>query len=162
MINNKANLRDLITATSLVILLKLDSNWFFLLCDLEIWWMTRQIIRHIFYTTLKLCVSFHIHQWIQVGVTVWKRPIWVKFNDFFQLCYLAIWSMTLKNKRAPLSCYFKLCTSFHSHCEFKLELLSGNAQFESKSTIFLCDLAIWCMILSNNWAPLLCYFKLFA
>ena len=33
----KANLRDLIAATGLVILLKLDSNlWFFILCDLEI------------------------------------------------------------------------------------------------------------------------------
>ena len=38
---NKANLRDLIAATSLVILLKLDSNRrFFRPCDLEIWWMT--------------------------------------------------------------------------------------------------------------------------
>ena len=39
--SNKANLRDLIAATNLVILFKLDSNrWFFSLCDLEIWWMT--------------------------------------------------------------------------------------------------------------------------
>ena len=37
---NKANLRDLIAVTSLVILLKLDSNRrFFSPCDLEIWWM---------------------------------------------------------------------------------------------------------------------------
>ena len=49
---NKANLRDLIAATSLVILLKLDSNRrFFSPCDLEIWWMTRKIIGHLFYTT---------------------------------------------------------------------------------------------------------------
>ena len=39
---NKANLRDLIAATSLIILLTLDSNnRFFSQCDLEIWWMTR-------------------------------------------------------------------------------------------------------------------------
>ena len=38
---NKANLRDLIAATGLAILLKLDSNRrFFSPCDLEIWWMT--------------------------------------------------------------------------------------------------------------------------
>ena len=38
---DKANLRDLIAATGLVILLKLDSNFdFFYLCDLKIWWMT--------------------------------------------------------------------------------------------------------------------------
>ena len=39
----KANLRDLIAATGLVILLKLDSNRrFFSPCDLEIWWMTQK------------------------------------------------------------------------------------------------------------------------
>ena len=32
---------------------------------------------------IKLCASFQIHQLIQTGVTVRKRPIWVKFNDFF-------------------------------------------------------------------------------
>ena len=39
--SHKANLRDLIGGTSLVIFLKLDSNpRFFGLCELEIWWMT--------------------------------------------------------------------------------------------------------------------------
>ena len=39
--NNKANLLDLIAATGLVIILKLDPNHrFFSLCDLEIWWLT--------------------------------------------------------------------------------------------------------------------------
>ena len=33
---------------------------------------------------IKLCVSFQIHQWIQTGVTVRKRPIWVKFHDFLR------------------------------------------------------------------------------
>ena len=38
---NKANLRDLIVSTGLVIFLKLNWNhWFFIPCDLEIWWMT--------------------------------------------------------------------------------------------------------------------------
>ena len=40
---NKANLKDLIAATGLVILPKLDSSRrFFSLCGLEIWWMTSQ------------------------------------------------------------------------------------------------------------------------
>ena len=30
-----------------------------------------------------LCASFHSHQWIQTAVTVRKRPIWVKIDDFF-------------------------------------------------------------------------------
>ena len=40
---NKANLRDFIAATGLVILLKSDSNRrFFSPCDLEIWWTTQK------------------------------------------------------------------------------------------------------------------------
>ena len=31
----------------------------------------------------KLCASFHSHQWTLTGVTVRKRPIWVKINEFF-------------------------------------------------------------------------------
>ena len=81
---NKANLRDLIAATGLVILLKLDSNrLFFSPCDLEIWWMTPKNNRACLLYYIKLCASFQIHQWIQTGVTVRKRPIWVKFDDFF-------------------------------------------------------------------------------
>ena len=60
----------------------------------------------------KLCASFHSHQWIQTGVTVWKHPIWVKINVFFVLCDLEIWPMTLKNNRASFLCYFKLCALF--------------------------------------------------
>ena len=49
--------------------------------------------------------------------------------------------MTLRNNRAPLLCCFKLCTSFRSHDEFKLELqYDGNAQFGSKLTIVLAVL----------------------
>ena len=50
-------------------------------CDLEIWWMTLENNRAplLYYT--KLC-AFRTHWWIQTGVTVRKRPIWVKFDDF--------------------------------------------------------------------------------
>ena len=33
----------------------------------------------------------------------------------FAPCEHEIWLITLKNNRAPLLCYFKLCVSFHSH-----------------------------------------------
>ena len=36
-------------------------------------------------------------------------------RQFFVSCDLEIWQMTLKNNRAPLLCYFKLCASFCSH-----------------------------------------------
>ena len=67
------------------------------------------------YCYFKLCASFHSHWWFQTGVTVRKRPIWVKISDVFVPFNLEIWQMTLKSNRAPLLCYFKLCASFHSH-----------------------------------------------
>ena len=166
---NKANLRDLIAATGLVILLKFDPNHrFFSPCDLEIWCMTSKNIRAPLLYYIKLCVSFQIHRWIQTEVTLRKRSIRVEIGDFLSLvtlkfdgwpwktighlfystssfvhhfgaigvlklelspetpnlgqirrflepCDLEIWRMTLKNNRAPIQCYFKLCASFRSH-----------------------------------------------
>ena len=48
--------------------------------DLEIWWMTLENNRAPLLYCFKLCASFHSHQWIQTGVTVRKRPIWVKIE----------------------------------------------------------------------------------
>ena len=108
---NKANLRDLIAATGLVILLKLDSNRrFFSLCDLEIWWMTSKNNRTPLLYYIKVCASFQIHLWIQTWVTVRKLWIRVKIRDFF----CPVWR-TLSNNRTPLLCYVKLCASFQSH-----------------------------------------------
>ena len=60
---NKANLRDLIDATGLVILLKLDSNRrFFSPCDLDIWWMAPKTNRAPLLYYIKLCASFEIYQ----------------------------------------------------------------------------------------------------
>ena len=51
-------------------------------CDLEIWRVTLQNNRAPLLCYFKLCASFRSHWWIQTGVTVRKRPIWVKFDDF--------------------------------------------------------------------------------
>ena len=79
-----------------------QNRWFFVPCDLEIWRTTLKKDRAPLLLYFKLCASLHSHQWIQTGVTVWKRPIWVKIEDFFVPCDLEIWWMTLKNNRAPL------------------------------------------------------------
>ena len=51
-LENKANLRNLIAATRLVILYKLDSNhWFFSHVTLKFDWWPRKIIGHLFYIT---------------------------------------------------------------------------------------------------------------
>ena len=63
----------------------------------------------------KLCASFRSHWWIQTGVTVRKRPIWVKFDDYLSRVTLEIWRMTLKNNRAPLLSNIKLGASFYHH-----------------------------------------------
>ena len=126
---NKANLRDLIAATGLVILLKLDSNHrFFSPCDLEIWRMTFKNNRAPLLCYFKLCASFQCHRLIQTGVTVRKRLIWVKINDFFS-------RVTLKFNVWPwktIGHLFYATSSFLYHFiaigEFKLELQSGNAQ----------------------------------
>ena len=155
MLSNKANLRDLLAATSLIILLKLDSNrQFFSLCDLEIWWMTSKTIGHFFYTMSSFVHHFKsigecklelqsgntqfglkcpvwpwnfssiLHQALCIISKPWGNSNWsyspetlnsAQNRQFFVLCDLEIWRMTLKNNRAPLLCCFKLCASFHSH-----------------------------------------------
>ena len=133
-IPNKANLRDLIAATGLVILLKLDSNHrFFSPCDPEIRWMTPKNNPAPLLCYFKLFASFRTHWWIQTGVTVRKRPIWVKINDFFSC-------VTFKLDRWPLKTIGHLfydTLSFVHHFnaigKFKLKLKSGKAQF---GTIF--------------------------
>ena len=83
--------------------------------DLDIWWMTLKNNRAPLLCYFKLCAAFRSHWWIQTGVTVRKLLIWVKIDAFFQPWYLEIWWMTLKQNRAPLLCYFKLCAAFRSH-----------------------------------------------
>ena len=85
------------------------------LCELEIWQTTLKKNSAPFLCYFKLCASFRSHWWMQTGVTVQKCPIRVKIGNFFVLCNLEIWQMTLKKNRASLLCYFKLCASFHSH-----------------------------------------------
>ena len=75
----------------LVIVLKLDSNHqFFSPCDLEIWWMTPKNNNAPLLCYFNLFASFRSHWWIQTGVTVWKRPIWVQIDDFW-----AVWPWNL-------------------------------------------------------------------
>ena len=61
----------------------------------------------------KLCASFRSHWWIQTWVT--ETPNLGQIRQFLEPCDLEIWRMTLKNNRAPIQCYFKLCASFRSH-----------------------------------------------
>ena len=84
-VKNKANLRDLIAATGLVMLLKWDSNHrFFNLCDLEIWRMALKNNRACILYYDKLCASFQIIWWNPTGVSVRKLSIRVNLAFFVQ------------------------------------------------------------------------------
>ena len=81
---------------------------------------------------IKLRASFQIHRWIQTGVTVRRRSIWVKIGNFLS-------RMTLKFDGWPwktIGHLFYTTLSFVQHLKaigtFKLQLLSGNAQFGEK------------------------------
>ena len=109
---------------------------FFVLCDLEIWWMTVENNRAPLLYYIKLCASFRIHRWIQIGVTVRKRLIWVKIGNFLSHVTLKFdgWPRkTIGHLFYVASSYVHRLTAIS---EFKLELESGNPQFWSKSTIF--------------------------
>ena len=133
-------------------------------CDLEIWRITLKNNRASLLCYFKLYASFRSYRWIQAGVTVRKRPIWVKIDDFFSHVTLQFDAWPWKT----IGHLFYATSSFVHHFvaigDLKLELQSGNAQFGSNSTIFR---AVWPWNLmddleKNNRAPLQCYFKLCA
>ena len=137
---------------------------FFVPCDPEIWQITLKNNRAPLLYCFKLCASFHSHQWILTGVTVRKRPIWVKIDVFLSCVTLkfAGWSWkTIGN-------LFYVASSFVHHLKaigkLKLKSQSGNAQSGSKSAIFLS-----CVTFKfDGWPwktighPFLCCFKLCA
>ena len=74
----------------------------------------------------KLCASFHSHMSFQTGVTVRKRPIRVKIDDFFP-----VWPRKFDGwPWKTIGLLFYATSSFVHHffaiCEFKLELWSRN------------------------------------
>ena len=152
---NKANVRDLIAVTGLVILLKLGSNhWFFIPYDLEFRWPTLKNNRVSLLGYIKLCALFPSHH---TGVTVRKRSIQVKISRFLSCVTLKIWRMTLKVNRAPLLCYFKLCASFPCHWSIQTGVKGQKHHIWVKISIF-CP--VWPWNLMDDQAPLLCYIKL--
>ena len=113
--SQKAILRDFMVATGLVILFKFDPNRrFFSPCDFEIWWMTLQINRAPLLSYIKLCASFQNGEF-KLNLQSGNAKFGLKNSDFLVPCDLEIWWMILKNNRAPLLYYTKLCASFLSH-----------------------------------------------
>ena len=82
----------------------------------------------------------------------------------FVPCDLDIWWMTLKNNRAPLLCYFKLCALFQSHRSIQTWVTVWKRSIWVKIGDFLSRVTLefdrwpW----KNNRAPLLWQCKLCA
>ena len=112
-------------------------------------------------TYFKLCASFRSHWWIQTGVTVRKRAIWVKIGEFLYRVILTFDGWPWKTIGLT---HFKLCASFSSHWWIQTGARVRKCPFLSKSATFFvpCDREIRWMNLKNNRAPFLCYLNLCA
>ena len=110
---------------------------FFVPCDLQIWWMTLKNNRAPLLYYIKLYASFQSHGWIQTGVTVRKRSIWVKIGNFLSRVTLKFTGWPWKTIGHLSYVASSIVHHFIAISEFKLKLQSGNAEFGSKSTIFL-------------------------
>ena len=123
----------------------------------------RKIIGHLFYIT-----SSFVHHLKPLGE--FKLKLLSRNAQFgsksmiFVPCDLEIRWMTLKNNRAPLLCYIKLCASFQTHWWIQTRVTVRKRSIRVKTSDFFvpCDLEIWWMTPKNNRVPLLGYFKLFA
>ena len=91
-----------------------------------------------------------------------ETPNLGQIRRFLEPCDLEIWRMTLKNNRAPLPCYFKLCAAFHSHWWIQTSYSPETPNLgQICRFLALCDLEIWRMTFKNNRAPLLSNIKLY-
>ena len=95
----------------------------------------RKTIGHLFFITLSFV--YHFKAMGEFKLELQSETLNSGQNrQFFVLCDLEIWQMTLKINRAPLLCCLKLLHHFIAIGKFKLELQSGYTQFGSKLTIF--------------------------
>ena len=92
----------------------------------------------------KLCASFHSYWWIQTGVTVRKRPIWIKIDDL-----LAVWPWNLTDDLEK-----QWGTSPKQHqalCVISSSYVNSNWSYSPETAKLgydLCDLDLWPMTLT--------------
>ena len=99
-----------------------QNRQFFVPCDLEIWRMTLKNNRAPLLCYFKLFASFHSHPWIQNGVTVRKRQIWVKIGDFLSCVTLTFdlwpWPFAWTSRRSMVITHenFRMIR-WQEHCQ---------------------------------------------
>ena len=97
--------------------------------------MTLKNNRALLLCYFKLCASFHSHWWIQTGVTVRKRPIWVKLDDFLS-------RVTLKFDGWPR----KTIGQHQALCIISSSYVNSNWSYSPETAKLgydLCDLDLW-------------------
>ena len=104
-------------------------------------WPRENFRAHLLYY-IKLCASFQINRWIQTEVTVRKRSIRVKIGNFLSRVTLEFDRWHRKTIGHLFYTTSSFVHNFKAMGEFKLELQSGNAQFGSKSAIFLSRVSL--------------------
>ena len=138
-------------------------------CELEIRQMTLKNNRAPLLSIIKLYASFHHHMWIQTGVTVPKPLSWVLNSvtlTFDLWPWPFAWTSLLSLVITPEN--FMMIRWWEHGQQGKSEGFDScdrpsNLKLDSNRQFFPpCDREIWWMILQNNRAPLLCYFKLCA
>ena len=99
----------------------------------------------------KLCASFRSNWWIQTGVTVRERSIWVRIDDIF----LAVPTATLRNNNV-----------FTTSARRRRRRVDAVKTLSLRHYCVMCplgsDLEIWLMTMKNNITPLLSNIKLCA
>ena len=95
-------------------------------CHLEIWQMTLKNDRAPPLTYVKLWASFRGHWRFQTGVTVRKRPIWVKISEFSSRMTHKFDGWVWKTTEHLFSATSTFVHHFIAICEFKLGLQSEN------------------------------------
>ena len=142
----------------------LGQIWIFLEpSDLEIWRMTLQNNRAALLCYFKLFASFHTHWWLQILVTVRKRSIRVKIDDF-----LAVWPKKFtddpqKQQGISYMLFQALCINSYPFVNSSLSYSPETPNLgQIRRFLEPFDLEIWRMTLKNNRVPLPCYFKLCA
>ena len=137
---------------------------FFVPCDLEIWRMTLKTTGHLFYFASSFVHHFIAISEFKLELQSGNAQFGSKSTYFFEPCDLEIWRMTLKNNRAPLQCYFKLCGSLCSHWWIQTGITVRKRLTWVKIHDFFSRVTLkfdgwpW----KNNRAPLLCNIKLCA
>ena len=100
--------------------------------------MTSKNNRPLLLVYIKLCALFQTSNEFKLELQSGNIQFRSKLGDFLVIMSdLEIWQMTLKNNRAPLLCYFKFCSSFHSHWSIQTGVTVRKHQIRVKISNFL-------------------------